>query len=308
MGLAPFYFYGRNETSEYEVIPPLIHYYKYNEVGDTSTNLWGPVLLQRSPDLDTVDILPFFYRSWGKNESRTTLFPLFHYGYKGNESLLVTPLFVKAHGEDGSDTFASWLYARYRGRTELDMISPLWWQYRDPDIGLDRKMFLPFFYQSTQPRSKDLVVFPFYARFQRAGISDTTWVTPLFRHVHDVTGWETDLFPFFLFGRKNQTSHTIIAPFFWDIAGPHSRTTIAAPFFFRFADDKSVTQVALNTFYREKSVAGGKDWEFHFFPLFSYGESPTGHWWNVLYGLAGYTRDGTMSKVRTLYIPFKLSE
>ncbi len=69
-----------------------------------------------------------------------------------------------------------------------------------------------------------------------------------------------------------------------------------------------MTQVAFNTVYREKQVAGGTDWEFHFFPLFSYGESPTGHWWNVLFGMAGYTRDGTRSEVRALYIPFKLSD
>jgi hypothetical protein len=308
LGLPPFYFYGKTENSEYEVIPPLLHYYRYDEVGDKSTNLWGPVLRQHSPDKETLDILPLFYRSWGKNEAHTTVFPFFHYGYKGNESLLVTPLFVAAKGQDGSSTVASWVYAKYRGRTELDMFTPFYWQYRDPDIGLERKLLVPFFYQQSSPRSKDTVVFPFYGRFRREGISDQIWVTPLFRHVADVTGWETDIFPLFWFGRNHETTHTVIAPLFWDFAGPHSRTTIAAPLFFRIADDKSVTQVALNTFYREKKVAGGTDWEFHFFPLFSYGQSPTGHWWNVLYGLAGYTHEGTMSKVRALYIPFQLSE
>jgi len=308
LGLPPLYFYGKTERSEYEVIPPLLHYYRYDELGDKSTNLWGPVLLQHSPDKEVVDVLPFFYRSWGKNEARTTLFPFFSYGYKGDTHLLVTPLFLDAKGEDGSTTFASWVYAKYRGRTQLDMYTPLVWHYRDPDIGLDRKVVFPFYYESTSPRSSDQVAFPFYGRFKRTGISDQIWVTPLFRHVGEVTGWETDLFPFFYFGRKNETSHTVVAPFFWDFASPHSRTTIFAPLYFRFADDKSVTQVALNTFYREKKVPGGTDWEFHFFPLFSYGQSPVGHWWNVLYGLAGYTQEGTMSKVRAFYIPFKLSE
>jgi hypothetical protein len=55
-------------------------------------------------------------------------------------------------------------------------------------------------------------------------------------------------------------------------------------------------------------VPGGSDWEFHFFPLFSYGQSPTGHWWNVLYGLAGYTREGATSKMRLVYIPIPLSK
>jgi hypothetical protein len=308
LGLAPFYFWGKSETSEYEVIPPLLHYYRYDEIGDKSTNLWFPVLLQHSPEKEVVDVLPIFYRSWGKNEAHTTLFPLFHYGYKGNSNLLITPLFLTAKGEDGSSTIASWVYARYRGRTELDMITPLFWQYRDPDIGLERQLFVPFFYRNVSPRSRDLVVFPFYARFQRTGISDQTWVTPLFRHVGEVTGWETDIFPVFWFGRKNESSHTVIAPLFWDFNSPHSRVTVAAPFYVRVADDKSVIQVALNTFYREKRVPGGTDWEFHFFPVFSYGQSPVGHWWNVLYGLAGYTREGSMAKLRAFYIPFKLSE
>jgi len=40
----------------------------------------------------------------------------------------------------------------------------------------------------------------------------------------------------------------------------------------------------------------------------SYGASPTGHGWNLLYGPAGYTQEGTMSKMRALDIPIKLSE
>ena len=59
---------------------------------------------------------------------------------------------------------------------------------------------------------------------------------------------------------------------------------------------------------RETQVRGGSDWEFHFFPLFSYGESPDGHWWNVLYGLAGYERRGSMTKLKTLWVPIPLSD
>jgi hypothetical protein len=188
------------------------------------------------------------------------------------------------------------------------MVTPFYWAYRDPDIGLDRKLLFPFYYENTSPRSQDRVVFPLYGRFKRNGLSDTTWVTPLFRHVGDVAGWETDIFPFFYAGRKNDASHLVVAPFLWDFNSPHSRTTIVPPVFFRFADDKSISQIALNTYYREKKVEGGTDWEFHVFPVFSYGQSPTGHFWNVLYGLAGYSRDGTASKVRALYIPIKLSD
>jgi hypothetical protein len=188
------------------------------------------------------------------------------------------------------------------------MYTPLVWLYRDPDIGLDRKLILPFFYRNTSPRSSDIAVFPLFAHFERPGLSETTWVTPFFRHTKDVTGWETDIFPFFFSGRSNQSSHLVVAPLLWDFASPRSRATVILPAYFRFADRNSVTQVALNTFYREKQVAGGTDWEFHFFPLFSYGESPNGHFWNILFGAAGFTREGTMTKMRTLYIPIPLSD
>ncbi len=314
MGIAPFYFYGRDTGpdgrggSEYEVIPPLLHYYSYNEATDSETNLWGPLLWQRDRDGEVFDILPLFYRNWGKNYDNITLFPFFHYGYKGNSHLLITPLFVEAESEEGADTFVTWGYARYRGRTELDMITPLFWWYRDPDIGLDTKLLFPFYYQSTSPRVDDLMIFPFYAHFKRPGLSESTWVTPLFNYNTSVTGWSTNIYPIFFAGRKYEDTHLVIPPIYWDFATPKSRTTVVFPLFFRYADKDSVDQLVLNSYYSEQKVAGGKEWEFHFFPAFSFGASPTGHWWNILYGLAGYTRDGTMSKVRALYIPITISQ
>ena len=308
LGLAPLYFYGRDDRSEYEVIPPLLHYYKYSDVGDSSFNLWGPLLWEHSRESDVFNVMPIYWHSWGKNEDHTTVFPLFHYGYKGNSDLLVNPLFVLAHGDKGETTFATWGYARYRGRTELDMWTPLYWQYRDPDIGLDQKLLFPFFFRRTSPRVDDIAVFPLFGHFEKPAISETTWITPLFRHTTDLTGWETDVLPFFFMGRENRSTHLVVAPFIWDFASPKSRQTVLLPAYFRFADESSVSQLALNTYYHERKVRGGYEWEFHFFPVFSYGESPTGHWWNFLYGLAGYTREGTMAKMRALYLPIQLSD
>jgi hypothetical protein len=308
MGVAPFYFYGRDEISEYEVIPPLLHYYRYTEAGDSSTNLWGPILTQHSRESDVLNVMPIFWHNWGKNEDHLTVFPFFHKGYKGNSKLLVTPFFVSATGDQGESTFATYLYANYEGRTKLQMVTPFYWHYQDPDIGLDRKLLFPFFYKNTSPRSDDLALFPFYARFKKPGLSETTWVTPLVRHTTDTTGWETDIFPLFYAGRSYNSTHLVAAPFLWDFATATSRSTVVPPVYFRFQDDATITQVALNTYYHEKKVEGGRDWELHVFPFFSYGESPNGHWWNILYGLAGYTREGTMTKMRAAYIPIKLSE
>lgn len=308
LGVAPLYFYGRNEGSEYEIIPPLLHYYKFSDVGDSSFNLWGPLLWEHSRDSQVFNVMPIFWHNWGKNEDHLTVFPLFHYGYKGNSNLFINPLFVTATGDNGESTFATYLYAHYKGRTELSMYTPLVWHYEDPDIGLERTLVFPFYYSNSSPRSNDLALFPLYGHFKKPGLSESTWVTPLFRTATDVTGWETDLFPAFYIGRHYNSTHLVLAPFFWDFATPHSRATVVLPAYYRFADDTTVSQVALNTYYHEKKVSGGTEWEFHLFPVFSYGESPNGHWWNVLYGMAGYTREGTAAKVRAFYIPIKLSE
>lgn len=308
MGIAPLYFYGRDDRSEYEIIPPLLHYYSYSDVGDSSTNIWGPFMWQHSRESDVFNILPLFWHNWGKNEDHLTLFPFFHQGHKGNSTLHVNPLFLYAKGDEGERTFASLPFAYHRGRTELTMVTPLFWDYRDPDIGLDQQLLFPFFYRKNSPRQQDLVLFPFYGSFHKPAISNETWVTPFFRHRTDVTGWETDIMPIFWMGREYDSTHLVVAPFLWDFASPKSRTTVVLPIFFRTEDENGISQLAGNTYYSEHKVRGGTEWEFHFFPAFSYGESPTGHWWNILYGLAGYTREGTMAKMRALFIPIKLSE
>jgi len=308
LGIAPLYFWGRDNESEYEIIPPLLRYYSYTEKGDASVDIWGPVWTEKSREGGVFNVLPLYWHNWTKNETNTTVLPLFHYGTKGTAHTLVTPLFLHRTGEKGEQTFATYFYARHRGRTELDMYTPLVWDYRDPDIDLERLVVLPFYYRNTSPRSDDIAVFPFYAHFHRYGIYNERWVTPLFRHRTDLTGWETDIFPVFFMGKKNNDTHLVVAPLIWDFASPRARQTVVFPFYWRFTDQKEIHQLVGNTFYYEEKVKGGSDWQFHFFPLFSYGESPTGHWWNVLYGMAGYTRDGTMAKMRVAYIPFTLSE
>ena len=307
-GLAPLYFYGQNLKTKYEVIPPLLHYYRYNERDLSWTDMWGPYFRRHTQKLDMFHLFPLYYSLWGQDERHTTVLPFFHYGYKGDSYLLATPLFVSARGEKGDTTFATWLYARHRGRTELDMITPFYWAFRDPDIGLDEKILFPFFFKRTSPRETNYAFFPFYGHFQTYGVSESTWITPFFEHETDLRGWHTNLYPFFYTGRTALETHLVAAPIFWDFASPKSRTTVAFPVFWRFSDEKEVTELVGNVYYHEKKLKNGLDWEVHIFPAFSYGETPNGHWWNVLYGLAGYTRQGTSTTMRTFWVPIKLSE
>jgi len=188
------------------------------------------------------------------------------------------------------------------------MITPLYWHYEDPDAKYEARMLFPFLYSAQGPRESNVAFFPFYAHFKRYGLSDSTFITPFFERKTSVTGWETNLYPLVWVGRDRLHSHTVVAPFFFDFVTPDTRTTVAFPVYWRFQDGNTVSQLVLNTYYREKKLRSGLDWEVHVFPFFSYGESPNGHFWNVLFGLAGYTRSGAATKMRLFWAPITLSE
>jgi hypothetical protein len=306
-GVAPFYFYGQNVEKKYEVIPPLLHYYGYDDRDLSWVNVWGPYYREHTQKRDMFHLLPFYFSLWGENERHTTVLPFFHYGWSDKSWLFINPLFMASRGQEGESTFVTWGYARYRGRTELDMITPLFWHYRDPDIQLDQKLLFPFLYSRTSPRESTQVFFPFWAHSERYGVSKTTFITPFFQHSTDLRGFQTNIHPIFYLGRNATSTHTVVAPFFWDFANPKGRATVVFPAYWRFSDDREVSQLVGNVYYHETKLSTGLDWEIHVFPAFSYGETPNGHWWNVLYGLAGYTRRGSYSEMRTLWIPITLS-
>ncbi|HEX4338119.1 MAG TPA: hypothetical protein VH062_19560 [Polyangiaceae bacterium] len=307
LGFAPFYFHGQSETTSYDFIPPLLHYHGENQKDESSLDIWGPYFRKHTEKRDALHVFPLYYSLWGANERHTTFLPLFHYGWKDNSSLFVNPLFLLSHGEKGESTFITYLYARHRGRTSLDMITPFYWHVRDPDIGLDEQLLFPFLYTRTSPRESNTAFFPFWGHFERYGISESTWITPFFQHSHDLRGWDTNIHPILYVGRNGTDTHTVVAPFFFDFASLDSRVTVGFPVYWRFTDETTVSQLVANTYYHEKKVAHGLDWEVHIFPAFSYGETPNGHWWNFLYGLAGYTRRGDFTQIRTLWIPITLS-
>ena len=45
----------------------------------------------------------------------------------------------------------------------------------------------------------------------------------------DLRGFQTNIHPIVYIGREGQSTHTVIAPFFWDFADPGSRATVALP-------------------------------------------------------------------------------
>ncbi|AKV01881.1 hypothetical protein AKJ09_08544 [Labilithrix luteola] len=323
-GVAPFVFAGDNGNQDgarktYTLIPPLLFFNRTRELDESRLTVVGPVISESTPKRTIFDVAPLFFSINGKpetggvKEAHYTLFPLFHYGKSPTQSLFVTPLYLR-RVTPTVDTLVTPLFSHATTRnnstslTVAGPIVPLYYRKTDIDIGYKALGIFPFYYGSHSPTGTALAT-PLFARFENYNVSRTYWAFPSIVYERDQKGWEVDVHPLLYLGRSDHSTHTVLAPIFWDFANPKGRTTIGFPLYWRFADttDDSVTQVAANTLYRQKRVSGGLDWQFHLLPVFSYGQSPTGHWWNVLFGLAGYDRDGATAKVKALWIPITVA-
>jgi hypothetical protein len=323
-GVAPFFFHGDNGNEDgarktYSLIPPLLYFHREREVDESSFTVVGPVISRSDPKRDVFDVAPFLFSIKGKpqtggvRESHLTLFPLFHYGTSPEQSLFVIPGYLRRVTKT-ADTMITPLFShatQRNGAAKMTMVGPIlpiYYRSTDVDVGFSGLGIFPFYYGSSSPMGETFLT-PLFGRFESYNVSRTYWVFPNLTVTRDVEGWETDFHPLIYVGRDKKSSHTVLAPVFWDFASDKGRTTIGFPVYWRFADTEggTVTQVAANTLYREKPAAGGKDWQFHILPLFSYGQSPQGHWWNILFGLAGYDRDGDTAKIKAFWIPITVS-
>ncbi|MCL2777588.1 MAG: hypothetical protein FWD73_06255 [Polyangiaceae bacterium] len=323
-GIVPFVFRGDNGNEDgarkkYTLIPPLLFYNRWRENDESRITVVGPVISESNPKRSVFDVAPLFFSITGRpdtggvKEAHYTLFPLFHYGNKPDQSLFVLPGYLRRVTKT-TDTLLTPFFSHATtrsGATSLTVagpILPIYYRATDTDIDYKATGIFPFYYGSSSPTGTALAT-PLFARFESYNVSHTYWAFPTIVYAHDIKGWEVDVHPIMYVGRREQSTHTVLAPIFWDFASPTGRTTIGFPVYWRFSEtiDDSVTQVAGNTLYRQKRVSGGLDWEFHFLPLFSYGQNPAGYFWNVLFGLAGYTRNGETATARALWVPFTVA-
>ncbi len=324
LGIAPLFFHGDNGDTDgahktYTLIPPLLFYTRSREIDENRLTIIGPIVSETNLKRRIFDVAPFFFHiegrpeALGKRESHTTLFPFFHYGHTDDVSLFIVPGYLRRMTKT-ADTMLTPFYSHAETRngatsfTVAGPILPLFFKYSDKDTGASSLTILPLFSYGHSPIGRSILT-PLYGRWDTYGISRSHWVFPTFTLSNDLDGWEADMHPLIYLGRSGTSSHTVIAPFFWDFANPTGRTTIGFPVYWRFADTQkdSVTQVAANTVYLQKRVSGGLDWQFHIVPFFSYGENPSGYFWNVLFGLAGYERAGATAKVKAFWIPIQVA-
>jgi hypothetical protein len=324
-GLAPFIFRGDNGDEDgarrtYTLIPPLLYFHNDHELDESKLTVVGPVIARSNPKRSIFDVAPLFFsingrpETGGVKEAHYTLFPLFHYGKDPDQTLFVLPGYLRRVTKT-VDTMLTPFYSHAttrNGATSLTLagpILPVYYRSTDVDVGYSALGIFPFFYHSSSPTGRTFAV-PLFARSEQYNVSRTYWIFPTIVVDNSVTGWEVDVHPLVYVGREKTSTHTVLAPIFWDFASTKSRTTIAFPLYWRFADtqDGTITQIAANTLYREKRAVGGTDWQFHLLPLFSYGQSPQGSWWNVLFGLMGYDHDGPITKIKAFWIPITVAD
>ncbi len=323
-GVAPFVFHGDNgnvdgSRNTYTLIPPLLFYKRDRELDDASLTVIGPVISERTQKRNIFDVAPFYFHISGRpdnggvEESHTTLFPFFHYGHTPDSSLFIVPGYMRRKTAT-VDTMLTPFYSTSttrNGATSLvaaGPLLPLFYRYRDEDLGAKELGIFPFYYGADSPAGSTTLT-PLFGKWESYGASKSYWAFPTITHSTSTTGWSTNVHPLVYFGREGTSSHNVIAPLYWDFKSAEGRSTVAFPFVWRFTDtaDDSTTQVVVNTLYRQKRVAGGLDWQFHVLPIFSYGENPNGYFWNVLFGLAGYERDGAYAYVKALWLPITVS-
>ena len=185
----------------------------------------------------------------------------------------------------------------------------------------------PLVWHFEDPGSVATVVLPFFARFEERG-RNTTWITPLVANHQDyergdettwifptiqISNWHNgdavNIHPIWYFESVPSHRHVVLAPLWFDFEsfeGTRNRYTVAFPFFWRFREGNTTSTLVLNVYHRERVREDSSEWEFHFFPFFSYGESSQGgHWWRIFYGLAGYERRGPYGITTLFYVPFQ---
>ena len=188
-------------------------------------------------------------RRGGVTEEHTTLLPLFHYGRDPDESLFILPGYFRRVTHE-SDTLSEPVYSqggrRADGATSLTAVGPvvpLWWDYSRPRPRLHAWALAPFFYSSDSPAGHDWLT-PLVGHFETYGAVSTWWVFPTLTLSPNTHGWENDLHPLVYVGRSDDSSHTVVAPIFWDFANPKGRTTVGFPLYWRFADGQDDSVIA----------------------------------------------------------------
>lgn len=326
-GLFPFLWVENTEDTSYTIAPPFFFRFE-NRNEHTALTVVPPFYHRDEPTGSYWGVAPLFHHNSGPGHTSTTIFPLLtHYSEEPDVFRLVAGGVFWYWRDHGDETIVTPFYQRFRGATEMDAVAPFFFSVRDPRTHYSALAIPPLVWHFEDPGSVATVVFPFFGRFEERGRNET-WITPLVAQHHDyerhdettwifptiqVSRWHdgdaVNIHPLWYYESVPSHRFSVLVPLWLDyesFEGTQNRYTVVFPFYWRIREGNTTSTLVLNVYHRERVRADSSEWEFHFFPFFSYGESSDGgHWWKIFYGLAGYERRGPYGMTTLFYVPFQ---
>lgn len=341
-GLVPLFYINRDKDEDQTLILPLYfgsrwqHKDQFGEPAGEGRSHYLPFLLayyRQAPGLVQHGIGPLY--AWSENEGDylrmfSPLLWMWGNHRSFEKSTFVPPLFYRHTSPVRRDLMLGLLYwdfeNLYRERTlallpffawSSSLYEKDWRLWLPPtfDIGssptkkhfrihplvywgesLEKSHFVaaPFVWKFKDEDDDDLVIFPLYWRFYDRIYKDGSRI----------------VFPFYWdFDEPRKDKHaTTIFPFYWDVKDGRKgrRSVVVPPLFFHTKTKTRTTTGVLNVVVNKGEVKGNPFWTFQLFPLIGLGHppAPSGAYWSVLGGLAGWRRQGSTRELKVLWIPF----
>ncbi|HVR62440.1 MAG TPA: hypothetical protein VMU50_11100 [Polyangia bacterium] len=298
-GLAPLWFYAKNDKRSLTVVPPLLLYRRRGFDDDTSFLWAGPVFHSRQQDV----------------RHRTVVFPLWWSGHESERShAILLPIFwhvANSKDETSISVLVPFFWSR-QGQERTAGILPIVWYTRSTDGKSGGAALLPLFYRSYGPgssrfltvlggfsttptsrlwyvgpvasreavESRFRMVAPFWIRHENKSSETVTQVIPPLLSVSR-TNPEGGLTTFLaLFWRYTDiaSATTVGFPLYYDFHDRHqSRFSIFIPLIARYHrdSDDNTYWIALPLFYRHTTPTDSTTWQFPFWWDFKRGDDTT---------------------------------
>lgn len=302
------------------LIWPLLFFHRNEVTENRQLTVVGPFWTERTPNSLSVNVAPLFFHAHGRGWARTTVFPLFHTEESREHFTFATLLGGYTRVRDES-TLVLPFYQNHRGATAFDSVAPFFYYGRDRRSGTSTVQVLNFVH-STRPTGSTTVLFPLFAHIHEEGRFDTT-ITPVFGHSYDqmrrsrivVAGnvhYESspehrvlNIYPLLYTAAGRRWHHNVFFPFVWDVGNRDEgrQTTVIFPFYAHVGDRRGYTRWAFPDVIWWRHGSGETlSWGYDVAPFFQYGEPRRGdYYWSVLYGLAGYRRQGNYEQTRVFW-------
>lgn len=308
-------FHYATGPDEFRLVTPLLSYLESKKDGRT----WiTPLYQRRRGDRNFDAVAPLYFHTWDNRDASWGLVvpPIYwQWDDPANHTLVLMPFFGRWYREGISRSWVFPLVGRYRS---LERDEQTWWVAPTFHLAWTEESWQfnvhPLFYLKDSPERFHLAIAPIYFDFRNYEEKTKRLVAfPLYWDFDNYAKQKHSLVLFPLYwdfaNERKKTRRVVGFPLYWDFKDERKKkeTTIALPLYYRLGRGDRVRHFSLNTFYETKKDPAGKHWQFHFFPLTSFGGGDDESWWSVLYGLAGYERRGSHRRIKALWIPFNLN-